>query len=207
MKKQVLLCIQVSMLVLLLLGCGSDTKSGLEDVNSFNKLDDTTRNITTTEEVSSSESEEITTVEDKKLSVTINSSELTFPFTVATLVEAGIVDSIEPKDEVGGVLLSDEDKEITVFKSENGIPYVESISTTKDFMSVLGLKVGVSEDEALKIQKEYGDDTSNLTEVNKADEVDTEYTRGFHYGDAYIEYLIDNNSNKVVSLYVRYQNK
>ena len=207
MKKQVLLCIQVSMLVLLLLGCGSDTKSGLEDVNSFNKLDDTTRNITTTEEVSSSESEEITTVEDKKLSVTINSSELTFPFTVATLVEAGIVDSIEPKDEVGGVLLSDEDKEITVFKSEDGIPYVESISTTKDFMSVLGLKVGVSEDEALKIQKEYGDDTSNLTEVNKADEVDTEYTRGFHYGDAYIEYLIDNNSNKVVSLYVRYQNK
>lgn len=207
MKKQVLLCIQVSMLVLLLLGCGSDTKSGLEDVNSFNKLDDTTRNITTTEEVSSSESEEITTVEDKKLSVTINSSELTFPFTVATLVEAGIVDSIEPKDEVGGVLISDEDKEITVFKSENGIPYVESISTTKDFMSVLGLKVGVSEDEALKIQKEYGDDTSNLTEVNKADEVDTEYTRGFHYGDAYIEYLIDNNSNKVVSLYVRYQNK
>ena len=207
MKKQVLLCIQVSMLVLLLLGCGSDTKSGLEDVNSFNKLDDTTRNITITEEVSSSESEEITTVEDKKLSVTINSSELTFPFTVATLVEAGIVDSIEPKDEVGGVFLSDEDKEITVFKSENGIPYVESISTTKDFMSVLGLKVGVSEDEALKIQKEYGDDTSNLTEVNKADEVDTEYTRGFHYGDAYIEYLIDNNSNKVVSLYVRYQNK
>lgn len=204
MKKQVLLCIQVSMLVLLLLGCGSDTKSGLEDVNSS---DDTTRNITTTEEVSSSESEEITTVEDKKLSVTINSSELTFPFTVATLVEAGIVGSIEPKDEVGGVLLSDEDKEITVFKSEDGIPYVESISTTKDFMSVLGLKVGVSEDEALKIQKEYGDDTSNLTEVNKADEVDTEYTRGFHYGDAYIEYLIDNNSNKVVSLYVRYQNK
>ena len=204
MKKQVLLCIQVSMLVLLLLGCGSDTKSGLEDANSS---DDTTRNITTTEEVSSSESEEITTVVDKKLSVTINSSELTFPFTVATLVETGIVDSIEPKDEVGGVLLSDEDKEITVFKSEDGIPYVESISTTKDFMSVLGLKVGVSEDEALKIQKEYGDDTSNLTEVNKADEVDTEYTRGFHYGDAYIEYLIANNSNKVVSLYVRYQNK
>lgn len=204
MKKQVLLCIQVSMLVLLLLGCGSDTKSDLEDANSS---DDTTRSITITEEVSSSESEEVTTVEDKKLSITINSSELTFPFTVATLVEAGIVDSIEPKDEVGGVLLSDEDKEITVFKSGNGIPYVESISTTKDFMSVLGLKVGVSEDEALKIQKEYGDDISNLTEVNKADKVDTEYTRGFHYGNAYIEYLIDNNSNKVVSLYVRYQNK
>ena len=200
----IIVYILIGILVLLLLGCGSDTKSDLEDANSS---DDTTRSITITEEVSSSESEEINTVEDKKLSITINSSELTFPFTVATLVEAGIVDSIEPKDEVGGVLLSDEDKEITVFKSGSGIPYVESISTTKDFMSVLGLKVGVSEDEALKIQKEYGDDISNLTEVNKADKVDTEYTRGFHYGNAYIEYMIDNNSNKVVSLYVRYQNK
>lgn len=132
---------------------------------------------------------------DETKGVSLNGADLAFPIATATLVEAGVVDELSQSS---GIVYEDADTSITAYVSADGISYIESIETKKDNVGVLGIRVGVSSEDALGVSEQT---------PSESDLADMEYRKGFYHDDMYIEYAVDTETDKVSSLYIRYENK